>query len=192
MHTIRERTNSFAALCNWIRELSSSINELSSTANTPATWQNNGIRELSNSIRDLSNWIRKSSNLRIIKIKELSYLIWEISYSIRELFNWVGQFSNSIKELSTFILCCGWNYSISIDSYNAKKKQAIVKLRLHYQSFLGQSPSKKTWSKFSRTRSTVYTINVLWATCTRNRWKMQKSSKYVNIMHQNFIYFSLV
>ena len=32
---------------------------------------------------------------------------------------------------------------------------------LHYQSFLGQSPSKKTWSKFSWTSSTVYTIKVI-------------------------------
>ena len=36
-----------------------------------------------------------------------------------------------------------------------------LKLRLHYQSFLGQSPSKKTWSKFSWTSSTVYTIKVI-------------------------------
>ena len=39
MCTIRERTYSFAALCNWIRELSYSIKELSNTANTPAIWK---------------------------------------------------------------------------------------------------------------------------------------------------------
>ena len=57
MCTIRERTNSFAVLSNWIRELSYSIKELSNTANTPAIWKNVGIRELSNSITELSNWI---------------------------------------------------------------------------------------------------------------------------------------
>ena len=55
MCTIRERTNSFAALCNWIRELSNSIKELSNMANTPAIWKNIGIRELSNWIDELSN-----------------------------------------------------------------------------------------------------------------------------------------
>ena len=43
MCTIRERKNSFAALCNWICELSNSIEELSYTANTPAICKNNGI-----------------------------------------------------------------------------------------------------------------------------------------------------
>ena len=38
MCTIRERTNSFAAFCNWLRELSSSIKELFSTTNTPAIY----------------------------------------------------------------------------------------------------------------------------------------------------------
>ena len=36
MCTISERTNSFAALCNLIRELSNSIQELSNVANTTA------------------------------------------------------------------------------------------------------------------------------------------------------------
>ena len=39
MRTIREHTNSFAALCNWIRELSNSIEELSYTTNTPTIWK---------------------------------------------------------------------------------------------------------------------------------------------------------
>ena len=42
-----------------------------------------------------------------------------------------------------------------------KADRDSIKLRLHYQSFLGQSPSKKAWSKFSWTRSTVYTIKVI-------------------------------
>ena len=50
---IVESANSFAALCNWIRELSNSIKELSNTANTPALWKSVGIRELSNSITEL-------------------------------------------------------------------------------------------------------------------------------------------
>ena len=62
MCTIRERTNSFAALCDWIRKLSNSIKELSNTANTPAIWKNVGIRELSNSITELFNLIRELSN----------------------------------------------------------------------------------------------------------------------------------
>ena len=61
MCTIRERTNSFVALCNWIRKLSNSIKELSYTANTPAIWKNVGIRELSNSITEFS-WIRELHN----------------------------------------------------------------------------------------------------------------------------------
>ena len=52
MCTIRERTNSFAVLCNWIRELSNSIKELSNTANTSAIWKNVLIRELSYSFYD--------------------------------------------------------------------------------------------------------------------------------------------
>ena len=36
MCTIIERTNSFAAFCNWIRELSISIKELSNTAKLTA------------------------------------------------------------------------------------------------------------------------------------------------------------
>ena len=36
MCTISERTNSFIALCYWIREPSNSIKELSNIANTPA------------------------------------------------------------------------------------------------------------------------------------------------------------
>ena len=65
MYTIRERTNSFAALvlCKWIRELSNSIKELSNTASTPAIWKNVWIRELSNSITELSNRIRELFNL---------------------------------------------------------------------------------------------------------------------------------
>ena len=55
MYEIRERTNSFAELCNWIRELSDSMKELSNTTNTPAMWKNVGIRELSNLITELSN-----------------------------------------------------------------------------------------------------------------------------------------
>ena len=47
MCTIRERTDSFAALCNWIRDLSNSVEELSYTTNTPAMWKNVRIRELS-------------------------------------------------------------------------------------------------------------------------------------------------
>ena len=65
MCTIRERTtfcNSFAELCNWIRELSYSIKELTNTADKPAIRKNVGIRELSNSITELSNWIRELSN----------------------------------------------------------------------------------------------------------------------------------
>ena len=62
MCTIRERTNSFAALCNWIKELSYSIKELSITANKSAIWKNVEIRELSNSITGVSNWIRELSN----------------------------------------------------------------------------------------------------------------------------------
>ena len=52
-----------------------------------------------------------------------------------------------------------------------------VKLRLHYQSFLGQSPSKKTWSKYSWTCSTVYTIKVIWGICTRNHGKCIKRKR---------------
>ena len=54
----------------------------------------------------------------------------------------------------------------------------VIKLRLHYQSFLGQSPSKKTWSKFSWTSSTVYTIKELVQEITENALK---SSKYVKL-----------
>ena len=36
---IRERTYSFAALCNWIRELCNSIKEFSNTTNTAAKWK---------------------------------------------------------------------------------------------------------------------------------------------------------
>ena len=62
MCKIRERTNSFAMLRNWIRELFNSNKELSNMANTPAIWKNVGIRELSNSITELSYWIRELSN----------------------------------------------------------------------------------------------------------------------------------
>ena len=55
MCTIRERTNSFAALCNWIRELSNLIKALYNTANTPSIRKNIGIRELSNSVIDNLN-----------------------------------------------------------------------------------------------------------------------------------------
>ena len=56
MCTVRNRTNSFAALCNWISEFSNWIKErcLSNAANTPITWKNDEIRELSNSITELS------------------------------------------------------------------------------------------------------------------------------------------
>ena len=46
MYTIREHTNSFAELCNWIRELSYSIKELTNMAKTPAISKIVGIREL--------------------------------------------------------------------------------------------------------------------------------------------------
>ena len=62
MCTIRKRTNSFAALCNWIRELFNSIKEFSNMASTPKTWKNVEIRELSTSITELSNWIKELSN----------------------------------------------------------------------------------------------------------------------------------
>ena len=62
MSTIRERANSYAALCNWIRELFISIKKLSYIVNTPAIWKNVGIRELSNSIGELSNSIRDLVN----------------------------------------------------------------------------------------------------------------------------------
>ena len=55
MCTIKERFNSFAALCYRIRELSNSIKEFSNTANTSAIWKNDGIREISNLITELSN-----------------------------------------------------------------------------------------------------------------------------------------
>ena len=61
MCTIRDldHTNSFAALCNWIRKFSNSIKERSNTANTPAILKNVGIKQLSNSITELSDWIRE-------------------------------------------------------------------------------------------------------------------------------------
>ena len=62
MCTIKERFNSFAALCYRIRQLSNSIKEFSNTANTSAIWKNDGIREISNLITELSNWIREFSN----------------------------------------------------------------------------------------------------------------------------------
>ena len=40
MSTIRERTNLFAELCNWIKELSNSIKQLTYTTNKPAVWEN--------------------------------------------------------------------------------------------------------------------------------------------------------
>ena len=46
----------------------------------------------------------------------------------------------------------------------------------HYQSFLGQSPSKFSW-----TRSNVYTIKLIWATCTTNRWKIPKNLVIMSI-----------
>ena len=84
MRTIRERANCFAALCNWIRELSKSIKELSNTANTPAIWKNDGIRELYTSIKELSNWIRVLSNSFKDKLIQLdSSLIQLESYLIQ-------------------------------------------------------------------------------------------------------------
>ena len=64
MCTIRERTNSFEALSNWIRELSNSIKELSYTANTPAIWKNVGITEISYCInfKELSNSFKDKLN----------------------------------------------------------------------------------------------------------------------------------
>ena len=59
MCTIREHTNSFAALCNLIRELSNSIKELSNMANTPAIWKIFGITLESSAIElesFLINW----------------------------------------------------------------------------------------------------------------------------------------
>ena len=50
MCTIRERTYSFAALCNR-RELSNSIKELSSTANAPA------ILEIESSLIQLNSFL---------------------------------------------------------------------------------------------------------------------------------------
>ena len=56
MCTIRECTNSFAALCYWIRELSNSIKELSNTAiEQDCLTENVGITELFKSIIELSN-----------------------------------------------------------------------------------------------------------------------------------------
>ena len=69
MCTIRERTNSFAVLCNWIKELSNSIQELSNMANMPSIWKNVGIRELFYSITGISNYITELFNW----IRELSY-----------------------------------------------------------------------------------------------------------------------
>ena len=63
MCTIRERINSFAALCNWIRELSNSIKELSNTANTSAIWKK---LELSNSVTELSNLFKDMLNLNAL------------------------------------------------------------------------------------------------------------------------------
>ena len=63
---MRERTYSFAELCNWIRELSCSIKELSNTANTSAIRKNDGIRELSNSIKELIELESSLINLKII------------------------------------------------------------------------------------------------------------------------------
>ena len=60
MCIIGDHTNSFAALCTWIR--ANSIKKLSHTTNTPAIWKNDGIRELSNSITELSNSITELSN----------------------------------------------------------------------------------------------------------------------------------
>ena len=61
MCTIKECNNSFAVLCNWIRELINLIKELSNTANMSAKWKNVWIRELSNSITELSNLIKELS-----------------------------------------------------------------------------------------------------------------------------------
>ena len=52
MCTMRECTNSFAALC--------------SMAYTTAIWKNVGIRELCNSIIELLNSIRELSNLTVL------------------------------------------------------------------------------------------------------------------------------
>ena len=46
MCTIRERTYSFAELCNWIRELSKSIKELTNTPTCLRYEKKIGIREL--------------------------------------------------------------------------------------------------------------------------------------------------
>ena len=62
MCTIREGTNSFAELCDWIRDLSNSIKELTNTPTRLQYEKNIGIRELFNSITELSNWITELSN----------------------------------------------------------------------------------------------------------------------------------
>ena len=87
MCSIRGRTNSFAALCNWIRELS---NPIKSSLIRPTRLQygkNVGIRELSSSITEVSNWIRELSN----SIGELSNAIWKLFNSIEELSMSIGE-----------------------------------------------------------------------------------------------------
>ena len=98
MCTIKERTNSFAALSI---ELESSLLQLKNSLVRPTRLQYGKMmalescqNQLETSLIELENSL---INLRIIQIREISYLIWE-------LFNWVGEFSNSIKELSMFIL----------------------------------------------------------------------------------------
>ena len=80
MCTIRERINSFAALCNWIRELTYSIKELSNTVNKPAIWKMLEIE--SSQIQLQSSPIESESspiNFRISLIRELCYSIGELS-----------------------------------------------------------------------------------------------------------------
>ena len=62
MYTIGECTNSSAALCNCIRELSYSIKELLYGKHACNMEKNVRITEPYNSITELSNWIRALSN----------------------------------------------------------------------------------------------------------------------------------
>ena len=64
----------------------------------------------------------------------------------------------------------------------------LQKPRLHYQSFFGQSPSKKTWSKFLG-QGRLFTLSkffeqLVYKKAMKNAYKC---SKYVNILRKNFI-----
>ena len=109
-------------------------------------------------------------NIDWMSVTAICGIVWVCWIKLRSPCQFINISARQTDELN--FLPSNEDVVISVFSFCAEFKR--LKPCLHYQSFLGQRPSKKTWSKFSWTSSTVYTIKVIWGTFTRNHGKCIK------------------